>query len=67
MAGSPKKRPSMAAATVPEYQTSSPKLEPELMPEITMSGCSLSKSRDSDVDTVCGRPFDTDHPRSVGF
>ena len=42
MAGRPRKRPSMAAATVPEYQTSSPKLEPSLMPDTTISGISLN-------------------------
>ena len=37
-AGLPRKRPSVAAATVPEYNTSSPRFEPSLMPDTTMSG-----------------------------
>ena len=36
--GMPRKRPSIAAATVPEYSTSSPRFAPWLMPEISMSG-----------------------------
>ena len=39
-AGRPRKRPSMAAATVPEYKTSSPRLGPWLIPETTISGSS---------------------------
>ncbi len=40
---SPRKRPSTAAATVPEYSTSSPRLGPSFTPETTMS-CSKSNS-----------------------
>jgi len=43
IAGNPKKRPSMAAATVPEYSTSSPRLAPELTPATTISGSTSSK------------------------
>ena len=37
MAGNPRKRPSMAAATVPEYSVSSPRLAPSFTPDTTMS------------------------------
>ncbi|EKD54942.1 MAG: hypothetical protein ACD_60C00032G0026 [uncultured bacterium] len=42
MEGNPKNRPSVAAATVPEYKTSSLKFEPSLMPETTISGISFN-------------------------
>ena len=38
IAGNPKNRPSVAAAIVPEYKTSSPILAPALIPDITTSG-----------------------------
>ena len=38
IAGMPNKKPSIAAATVPEYKVSSPMLAPLLMPDSTRSG-----------------------------
>ncbi len=43
MAGNPRNRPSTAAATVPEYSVSSPRLAPSLTPDTTMS-CSKSNN-----------------------
>src|SRR5262245_43258364 len=41
-AGTPSSAPSRAPATVPEYVTSSPRFQPLLMPETTMSGRRLN-------------------------
>ncbi len=43
IAGQPKNRASIAAATVPEYSTSSPRFAPALIPQRTISGSFSSK------------------------
>jgi hypothetical protein len=49
IAGMPNRKPSIAAATVPEYRVSSPMLAPLLMPLKTMSGRCAS----SPVSATC--------------
>ena len=58
IAGRPRKRPSIAAATVPEYSTSSPRFAPSLMPETTMSCSSSNRPGDREVHAVRRRAVD---------
>ena len=57
-------RPSMAAATVPEYSTSSPMFGPWLMPETTKSGGSGIKCAEAEEHAVGRRPVHLE--RAVG-
>ena len=56
----------MAAATVPEYSTSSPRLGPSLMPETTMSILEVEEPGDREVHAVGGRAGHEVHAR-LGF
>src|SRR3954469_14420150 len=62
MPGTPKVTASIAAATVPEYRTSSPMLGPWLTPENTKSGrsgmsaCSASMTQSVGVPSICQAP-----------
>ena len=57
MAGNPKWRPSNAAAKVPEYNVSSPMLQPALMPDTTRSTCPDKKPFNAKCTQSAGVPF----------
>ena len=64
IAGRPRKRPSMAAATVPEYSTSSPRFGPSLTPETTMSCSSSNRPEMARCTQSVGVPLSTKYLRS---
>ena len=55
--GRPRKTPSSAAATVPEYATSSPRLTPRFDPETTRSGRTVEPEH-GEADAVARRAGD---------
>src|SRR3990167_1905216 len=65
MEGNPKKRPSVASATVPEYSTSSLRLEPSLIPDTTISGNSFNNPVTPRCTQSVGVPLTLKNPVAV--